>query len=80
VTLRVIYCVSVLLVLENTFRGPLAPGYYDITFLRANSQLPSMSKKSSTDALIPLDEIQPMVRIVRGQRVMLDFDLPWRII
>ncbi len=34
-----------------------------------------MSKKSSTDALVALDEIQQMVRVVRGQRVMLDFDL-----
>jgi len=35
----------------------------------------SMSKKSSTNALVALDEIQRMVRVVRGQRVMLDFDL-----
>ena len=35
----------------------------------------SMSKKSSTDILIAPDKIQRMVHIVRGQRVMLDFDL-----
>ena len=34
-----------------------------------------MSKKSSTDILIAPDKIQRMVHIVRGQRVMLDFDL-----
>ena len=47
------------------------------TFSLRHSQNPntSMRKKSSPDALIPLDEIQQMVRVVRGQRVMLDFDL-----
>ena len=34
-----------------------------------------MSKKSSTDLLIAPDKIQQMVHVVRGQRVMLDFDL-----
>ncbi len=34
-----------------------------------------MSKKSSTGAIVALDEIQGMVHVVRGQRVMLDFDL-----
>ena len=34
-----------------------------------------MSKKSSTDILIAPDKIQRIVRVVRGQRVMLDFDL-----
>jgi hypothetical protein len=34
-----------------------------------------MSKKSSTDILIAPDKIQQMVHVVRGQRVMLDFDL-----
>ena len=34
-----------------------------------------MSKKTSTDILVAPDRIQQMVHIVRGQRVMLDFDL-----
>ena len=34
-----------------------------------------MSKKPSADLLATADEIQTMVRVVRGQRVMLDFDL-----
>jgi hypothetical protein len=34
-----------------------------------------MSKKRSTDLIVTPDEIQGMVRVVRGQRVMLDFDL-----
>jgi hypothetical protein len=34
-----------------------------------------MTKKSSTDMLIVSDRIERMVHIVRGQRVMLDFDL-----
>ena len=34
-----------------------------------------MSKKRSSNTLALPDEIQNMVRIVRGQRVMLDFDL-----
>ena len=34
-----------------------------------------MSKKRSTDLRATPDEIQSMVRVVRGQRVMLDFDL-----
>ena len=34
-----------------------------------------MSKKHSTGSLIASDEIPKMVRVVRGQRVMLDFDL-----
>jgi hypothetical protein len=34
-----------------------------------------MGKKSSTDLLIAPDKIQQMVHVVRGQRVMLDFDL-----
>ena len=34
-----------------------------------------MSKKPSTDLIVKPDEIQGMVHVVRGQRVMLDFDL-----
>ena len=34
-----------------------------------------MGKKTSTDILIAPDKIQQMVHVVRGQRVMLDFDL-----
>ena len=34
-----------------------------------------MGKKSSTNLLVTTDDIQQMVRVVRGQRVMLDFDL-----
>jgi hypothetical protein len=34
-----------------------------------------MSKRTSTDILIAPDKIQQMVHVVRGQRVMLDFDL-----
>jgi hypothetical protein len=34
-----------------------------------------MSKKRSTDLLVAPEKIEGMVRIVRGQRVMLDFDL-----
>jgi hypothetical protein len=34
-----------------------------------------MSKKSSTNILVASDKIQRMVHVVRGQRVMLDFDL-----
>jgi len=34
-----------------------------------------MSKKPSTEILVAPDRIQQMVRVVRGQRVMLDFDL-----
>jgi hypothetical protein len=34
-----------------------------------------MGKKRSTDLCIALEEIQSMVHVVRGQRVMLDFDL-----
>jgi hypothetical protein len=34
-----------------------------------------MSKKRSTDITATSDEIQKSVRVVRGQRVMLDFDL-----
>ena len=34
-----------------------------------------MSKKSSTDLFIAPEKIQQMVHVVRGQRVMLDFDL-----
>lgn len=34
-----------------------------------------MSKTTSTDILITPDKIQQMVHVVRGQRVMLDFDL-----
>jgi hypothetical protein len=34
-----------------------------------------MGKKRTRDALLKPDEIQGMVHIVRGQRVMLDFDL-----
>lgn len=34
-----------------------------------------MSKKSSTDLLVAPEKIQQMVHVVRGQRVMLDFDL-----
>ena len=34
-----------------------------------------MSKRLSTDIIVTPDEIQRMVHIVRGQRVMLDFDL-----
>jgi hypothetical protein len=35
----------------------------------------AMSKKRSTAPPVTSDEIQRMVRVVRGQRVMLDFDL-----
>lgn len=34
-----------------------------------------MIKKRSTDIRLAADDIQKMVRFVRGQRVMLDFDL-----
>jgi hypothetical protein len=34
-----------------------------------------MSKKPATDILVTPDEIQAVVHVVRGQRVMLDFDL-----
>ena len=34
-----------------------------------------MSKKPSTNALVERDEIQNLVHVVRGQRVMLDSDL-----
>ena len=34
-----------------------------------------MTKKRPTDIRLAADEIQQMVRLVRGQRVMLDFDL-----
>jgi hypothetical protein len=34
-----------------------------------------MSKKRSTNTIVTPDEIQSMVRVVRGQRVMLDSDL-----
>ena len=34
-----------------------------------------MTKKHATEALIASDDIPSMVRVVRGQRVMLDFDL-----
>jgi hypothetical protein len=34
-----------------------------------------MSKKSATDLLIGPDKIQSMIHVIRGQRVMLDFDL-----
>jgi hypothetical protein len=34
-----------------------------------------MSKKSSTELLLPSDDLQRKVYVVRGQRVMLDFDL-----
>jgi hypothetical protein len=34
-----------------------------------------MTKKRSTDLAVTPDEIQSMVHVVRGQRVMLDFDL-----
>ncbi len=34
-----------------------------------------MSKKPSTEILVAPDRIQQMVHVVRGQRVMLDFDL-----
>jgi hypothetical protein len=34
-----------------------------------------MSKKSTTDILVAPDHIQRMVHVVRGQRIMLDFDL-----
>ena len=34
-----------------------------------------MAKKSSPGALVAVDEIQQKVHVVRGQRVMLDFDL-----
>jgi hypothetical protein len=32
-------------------------------------------RKLLDDVLVPIDEIQKMVRVIRGQRVMLDFDL-----
>jgi hypothetical protein len=35
----------------------------------------SMTKKPSTDLVLAPDDIQRLVHIVRGQRVMLDFDL-----
>ena len=35
----------------------------------------NVSKKPSTDILVASDRIQQMVHVVRGQRVMLDFDL-----
>jgi hypothetical protein len=34
-----------------------------------------MTKKPSRDLAVTPDEIQRMVHVVRGQRVMLDFDL-----
>jgi hypothetical protein len=34
-----------------------------------------MSKKPSTDLVLAPDDIQRLVHVVRGQRVMLDFDL-----
>ncbi len=34
-----------------------------------------MTKKRSTDLIVKPDEIQNTVRLVRGQRVMLDFDV-----
>jgi hypothetical protein len=34
-----------------------------------------MSKKPSTHLIVAPDAIQNMVRVARGQRVMLDFDL-----
>jgi len=34
-----------------------------------------MSKKPSTDLVLAPDDIQQLVHVVRGQRVMLDFDL-----
>ena len=34
-----------------------------------------MGKKLSTDLIVTSEQIQNMVRVVRGQRVMLDFDL-----
>jgi len=34
-----------------------------------------MTKRPSTDLAVTPDEIQRMVHVVRGQRVMLDFDL-----
>jgi hypothetical protein len=34
-----------------------------------------MSKKPSTDIILAADDIQRLVHVVRGQRVMLDFDL-----
>jgi hypothetical protein len=34
-----------------------------------------MSKKPSTDLVLAADDIQRLVHVVRGQRVMLDFDL-----
>ncbi len=34
-----------------------------------------MSKKPSTGRLVQPDEIESLLRVVRGQRVMLDFDL-----
>ena len=36
-----------------------------------------MSKKPSSDLILSPDAIQNMVRVVRGQRVMLDFDFAW---
>jgi len=34
-----------------------------------------MGQKSSTERIVAPDKIEQMVHIVRGQRVMLDFDL-----
>jgi hypothetical protein len=42
---------------------------------KALAMVTAMSKKHSTELSIAPDEIQSMVRVVRGQRVMLDFDL-----
>jgi hypothetical protein len=38
-------------------------------------QVAGMSKKSSTSLAVTSDDMQRMVHVVRGQRVMLDFDL-----
>lgn len=43
--------------------------------VRALKKPLSMTKKRSTNIGLVADEIQNMVQIVRGQRVMLDFDL-----
>jgi len=45
------------------------------TSARGRGRLTTMGKKPSTDVLVTPDGIQQMVHVVRGQRVMLDFDL-----
>lgn len=44
-------------------------------FTEPNRRVASMSKKSSTSLVLASDDIQSLVYLVRGQRVMLDADL-----